>query len=38
MTKLKKWPDFPDFFKNAWVVDFSTLPRDDEMAAMDQLM
>ena len=38
MIKLKKWPDFHDFFKNAGEVDFSTLSWDDEMAAMDQLM
>ena len=38
MTKLKKWPIFPDFFKNARVVNFDSLPRDEKMVAMDQFM
>jgi len=38
MTKLKKWSNFPDFFKNARVVDYGSLPRDEKMVAMDQLM
>ena len=38
MTKLKKWAIFPDFFKNARVVNFGSLPRDEKMVAMDQFM
>ena len=38
MTKLKKWAILPDFFKNARVVNFGSLPRDEKMVAMDQFM
>ena len=38
MTKLKKLSKYPDFFKNARVVDYGSLPRDEKMVAMDQLM
>ena len=38
MTKLKKWSNFPDFFKNVRVVDYGSLPRDEKMVAMDQFM
>jgi len=37
MTKLKKKSNFPYFSKNAWVVDFGSLPRDEKMVDMDQL-
>ena len=38
MTKLKKWAIFPDFFKNARVVNFGSLIRDEKMVATDQFM
>ena len=38
MTRLKKCSIFPDFFKNARVVNFGSLIRDEKMVATDQFM